>query len=120
MRSGAHSMQVSGIGAMATMVLQRLDQMAPATVGELVKDMRRDASQVARAIKHLEEHDFVVKTASREDARKFILDIKPAGREYLAHTNALLEKEAAKLLEPLSGPERQELLALMQRIVPTN
>ncbi len=75
-----------------------------------------DSGYTSRLLRQLEREGLIGVTASRADARVRLVRLTAAGRKEVEVLNRLSDESAARILEPLSEPQRAELLAAMATV----
>ncbi|MGE4431953.1 MAG: MarR family winged helix-turn-helix transcriptional regulator [Sphingobium sp.] len=76
----------------------------------------RDKAQVARAIKELEAHGFVTKSAHASDWRTQCLALTAKGRETHARLHDMRKKLGAAALSSLTHEEKHALKACLSKV----
>ena len=97
-------------------VLFELAQREDLTATELGRDLRLDAGYLSRLLKKFEELGLIRRTTSKTDARQSVLTLTATGREAFAPLNRASQDEIARMLQPLSGPEKDEVVRSMRTI----
>ncbi|HET8755459.1 MAG TPA: MarR family winged helix-turn-helix transcriptional regulator [Solirubrobacteraceae bacterium] len=85
------------------------------TQRQLSTVMGIDANMVVLMLNALEERGFAVRERDREDRRRHIVRITPAGRTAVVHAERALESITDKLLGDLDAGERATLRALLAK-----
>ncbi|HEY0526553.1 MAG TPA: helix-turn-helix domain-containing GNAT family N-acetyltransferase [Stellaceae bacterium] len=97
-------------------VIYELAQRDRPTAAELAKDLGLDAGYLSRILRSFERRGLVAKEPSETDGRQNLLSLTDAGRDAFAVINARSRDEISALLDALTEPEQQRLLAAMQTI----
>ncbi len=97
-------------------ILASLAVSGSATSLAVAKLVKMDAGAVSRAIRVLEDRGLVEPLPGRFGGRSRPYAMTPEGRDIFAALKAMALKREQGLLEPLSAPERQELLRLLARL----
>jgi MarR family transcriptional regulator, lower aerobic nicotinate degradation pathway regulator len=79
-----------------------------------------DRTTVAVVVRNLEERGLVTTRPSEHDRRATLIDITPDGRRLLASVERNVANAQARMVAPLSPPERAELMRLLRRIAEEN
>src|SRR5262245_25134206 len=98
-------------------LLAALDEAGPASQAELSRRTTIDRSDIVAAVNELAELGLVERSPDRTDRRRNVITLTAAGRRRLRRLDTLLAKAQDDLLAPLSPDERQELVALLTRVV---
>ena len=85
------------------------------TQSQLGKVMGIDANMVVLLLNALEERDFAVRERDREDRRRHIVKITPAGRKAVVRAERALEAVTDDALGGLDGEERAQLRTLLAK-----
>jgi DNA-binding MarR family transcriptional regulator len=73
-------------------------------------------SAVVALVDDLEQRGLAERRRDPDDRRAYTLFLTPAGRELLAELRRAADDEDADLLAALDGPERAQLISLLQRV----
>jgi len=87
-----------------------------AMAGDLATHSGRDKAQIARLVTGLKERGLLEAQVDDTDRRKIRLHLSEAGRQLQRDNQRALSTVARQSLEGLSDAERQQLLALLQRV----
>ena len=79
-----------------------------------------DTSTIAGVIDRLEARGLLARNVSPIDRRARLLSPTPAGLGLLQAAVPRMLRSQERLLEPLDGPERDEFLRLMRRLIDAN
>ena len=85
---------------MLLLALRRQPPGVPATIGQLVDDLRWNRSEVVELLDDLVRRGFVARTRDKADRRRFLISLTPAGEEWLTP----LAKDVLRELA-VSGPD---------------
>jgi DNA-binding MarR family transcriptional regulator/GNAT superfamily N-acetyltransferase len=86
------------------------------TATELARTLDLDAGYLSRLLRGFKERALVKASRSAADARQARLSITAAGRRAFAPLDRRSQAEVSALLDTLTDPQQQELLAAMARI----
>ena len=111
LRDGPH-----GITHMESKVLSYLQHHPGATQSDLARDSGRDKAQLARLVKGLREKALLSGEADAADRRNVQLTLTTNGRAVLRALQQQTKRLAARAVAGLSAEERQQLVALLQRV----
>ena len=100
-------------------LLAALDETGPASQADLGRRTWIDRSDVVAALDQLAAADLVVREPDPSDRRRNVVRLTPAGRRHLAKLDRRLARAQEALLADLDEPEREQLLALLRRVVTT-
>ncbi|GAA4632532.1 MarR family transcriptional regulator [Actinoallomurus vinaceus] len=98
-------------------LLAALQEFGPASQATLGRRTGVDRSDVVAALNELAEKKLIERSPDPDDRRRNIITITTAGRDRLEHLTGVLTEIQDALLAPLSAPEREQLTALLRRIV---
>jgi len=112
----AAEFDVHRIGPAGGILLLTLAEIEPAKMHELVGRMRRDKSQITRAIKTLEAKGLVERREDPKDARVCVLALSARGHETVGDLQRAVADVLTDILSPLSAAEQQTLKDLLRRI----
>ena len=90
---------------------------APLSVVELGQRANLDKGQASRAAQALVERDLIRKTASATDGRGVVLTLTETGQAMHQRVMALIRRRNEEIFGCLSAPERQQLGALLERLL---
>ena len=94
------------VGPLASILLARLDRIAPAQMQE----------QMTRAVRSLEAKGLILRSESEEDRRVAVLALTSKGRQYVQCLNKVMDEIVGDLLSPLSPADRQAFAAILERL----
>jgi len=97
-------------------ILYELAHHPSTTASELRSCLDLDAGYVSRMLKAFERRGLVGKSASDRDGRQVLLSLTDAGTALFARLNSAARTEVGTMLEQLSKPDRQRLVAAMRAI----
>jgi DNA-binding MarR family transcriptional regulator len=97
-------------------VLYELAHRERPTASELGRDLGLDAGYLSRILRRFEERRWVERSSSPVDARQSLLELTAAGQQAFAPLEERSREEAAALLAPLDPPERDAVIAAMERV----
>jgi DNA-binding MarR family transcriptional regulator/GNAT superfamily N-acetyltransferase len=97
-------------------ILYELAHRPSTTASELRSSLDLDAGYVSRILKAFERSGLVGKSACDRDGRQVLLSLTEAGTALFARLNSASRNEVGTMLERLSKPDRQRLVAAMRAI----
>lgn len=97
-------------------VLYELAHRDQPTATELGRDLGLDTGYLSRILRRFEAKHWLARVPSIADARQSLLALTAAGHAAFAPLQQKSRAEAAALLAPLAGSERQQLIAAMERV----
>jgi DNA-binding MarR family transcriptional regulator len=109
-RAGRHDVKPGRFAAM--MVIRDNPGVSQTTLGRLVA---RDKSTMTPLLQGLERQGLVVRRAAAKDARRFVLNLTPAGEATLRDLLAQA-REHDRRLDEIVGDRKDEFIRLLQRI----
>jgi len=83
----------------------------------LARKVAFDPATFGSVITRLEARGWVQREADAADRRRKLLSVTPAGAEVAQQMKRAVGKVQQRILGPLEGPEREQLLALLDRLV---
>ena len=86
------------------------------SAGDLARELALDAGYLSRLLAGLRGQGLVHAQRSPLDGRQWRLSLSAAGRRAFAPLEQASQAQALSLLQPLSGPQQQELLYATQRV----
>ena len=98
-------------------MLAALEESGPASQAELSRRCGIDRSDTVEMLNELSEQGLIVRTPDDADRRRNIITITAAGRRRLTELDKTLTALQADLLTPLSRTERDQLTALLTRVL---
>lgn len=108
---GPHSYR-RGVGRL----LRALGETGEVTQRELVEELAWSRNYLKGVVKKAEKREFVT-LADAEEPRTYRVALTETGKEVLAKREAAEQRAADKILAPLSAKERDQLDALLDKIV---
>ena len=102
----------SHVGCLA--VIASEGPLSQQRLGELT---RIDRTSVVAIVDYLERHGYVERRRNPEDRRAYLLLATAAGRKWLAGAKAALVEVENRYLAPLSPRERDQLKALLRKLL---
>lgn len=97
-------------------ILHHLAIAGPTRQGLLAEAIGLDASTVSRHVRALIEDGLVAATRDPHDGRAMVLDIAPAGQEFLAAHLTRNRQTLQSATATFSQSERTELIRLLQKL----
>jgi DNA-binding MarR family transcriptional regulator len=118
----AHRLVADGLGAAGARgyhyrALAALDQDGPASQADLGRRSGIHLSDLVATINELAEQGFVERTPDPADKRRNVITVTAAGRRQLRRLERQLARVQDELLAPLSPDERDQLIALLSRVL---
>jgi len=98
-------------------VLCAVAESGPLAQAELARTVKIDPKDMVAVLNDLQAGEFVTRTRDPKDARRNLIALSPAGRELLRRSEALGDQANDELVAPLSAAERDQLNALLRRII---
>jgi len=83
----------------------------------LARKVAFDPATIGAVIARLEARGWVRRAPDAADRRRKLLSVTPAGAEMAQQTRRAVHKVQARILGPLEASEREQLLALLARLV---
>ena len=100
-----------------TLILFLLTEKNGLTAQEVVSLSGFRKNSVSRGVKLLMERGAIVREANPDDGRSTLLYLTDDGRELVKVFTPWYQESEAKLLSPLTGPEREILRSLLAKLV---
>ena len=88
-----------------------------ATPGELAKQLGMSAAALTNRLDALEKRGYVERTHDRDDRRKVVASLTPAGRKVWEQGIDEIQRVEENLIHELSASDRIRLEALLRRLV---
>lgn len=98
-------------------VLTTLVEQGPASQASLGRRLGIDRSDMAAVAADLERDGLIARERDPADRRRNVVTATTAGRTTLARLDARVDAAQEQLLEPLTAPEREQLVELLTRLV---
>jgi DNA-binding MarR family transcriptional regulator len=98
-------------------VLAVLDRRPALAQKEICDELDLDRSTVADICSRMEKNGLLSRIQDRQDRRRNVLDLTPAGRAELARLKPLVEEVQVRLTRTLSAAELEQLRALLARLI---
>jgi DNA-binding MarR family transcriptional regulator len=106
-----------GLRARELLALQHLRDRGPAAQQALVELIGVDATNLVAILNSLEDAELIKRRRDRSDRRRAIIELSAEGEQVLAELDHSLQRLDDTLLVGLTAPEREQLKALLGRIV---
>lgn len=106
----------SDISLTEVRVLYELAHRDQTTATELGRDLGLDGGYLSRILRRFEAQNWLARKPSPADARQSLLALTKAGQQAFAPLQQKSRDEAAALLAPLAGGDRQRLIEAMERV----
>ena len=118
----SYKLLTEGFGAVGThgyhyRLLAALAERGPSSQADLARSTGVDRSYVVATLNEMAAQGFVKRAPDASDRRRNIVSITAAGRRRLAALDEVLDGIQDRLLAPLSASERQQLIALLRRVL---
>jgi DNA-binding MarR family transcriptional regulator/GNAT superfamily N-acetyltransferase len=97
-------------------VLYELANRPATTATELGQDLGLDAGYLSRILRRFDALRLIVRSPARDDGRRSVLQLTPAGRRAFAPLDRRARQAIADLLEPLPSGSRRSVVAAMHEI----
>ncbi len=113
----ARKLEASGVTVAEWVVLREMyehETMAPSELAERTGITRGAASKL---VDRLVGKDLVTRRERTDDRRFQEIALKPAGRRLIPQLGALADRNDEEFFRPLSAREREELLAMLKKLV---
>jgi DNA-binding MarR family transcriptional regulator len=98
-------------------VLAVLDRRPALAQKEICDELDLDRSTVADICSRMEKNGLLSRIQDRQDRRRNVLDLTPAGRAELARLKPLVEEVQARLTRTLFATDLEQLRALLARLI---
>jgi DNA-binding MarR family transcriptional regulator len=98
-------------------VLNLVDAAEGRSQQEIAKAVQAPPSRMVAFVDELEQRGLLERRAVPKDRRVRALHLTPAGREALARGREVAARHEEELTQGLSGPEREQLVELLGRVV---
>ncbi|WP_329125449.1 MarR family winged helix-turn-helix transcriptional regulator [Streptomyces sp. NBC_01465] len=98
-------------------VLTAVAALGPVSQAELGRTVRIDPKDMVAVVNELQQDGLVTRTPDPADRRKNAITVSAAGRRRLHRLEALGDAANDTLLAPLDAREREQLTALLAKIV---
>jgi DNA-binding MarR family transcriptional regulator len=109
--------QELGLGVAEARALAAVGAFEPLSVVQLAAHAHLDKAQASRAAQMLVERGLAEKTPSPSDARAVVLSLTRSGRRLHRQAMRLIDRRNRDTLACLSEAERQQLLAMVDRLI---
>ncbi len=110
-------MQRCGLTGPQLLVLSRLADGPPRTVGDLARAIALSQATLTGIVDRLEARGFVTRNRDQADKRRVSLGLTETGRELLGNAPPLLQDSFTTGFEGLADWEQHQILSSLQRIV---
>jgi DNA-binding MarR family transcriptional regulator len=105
------------ISAPGLVLLRRIQEEGPLSLGELARRTEMDPAATGRQIRSLEDDGFVRRDPSADDGRVTVVRVTPAGREARRRIGEVVGSHMEGVLATWSGQDRADLARLLTRLV---
>ncbi|MFI9100178.1 MarR family winged helix-turn-helix transcriptional regulator [Streptomyces fildesensis] len=106
-----------GLRMMHHAVLSAVAELGPVSQAELGRSLSIDPKDMVAIVNELQSRGLVTRTPDPKDRRKNAIAISVSGRRRLRRTEELGDEANAELTAALSPAERDQLIALLTRII---
>jgi MarR family transcriptional regulator, lower aerobic nicotinate degradation pathway regulator len=106
----------TGVRAYHYRLLAALDEGGPSSQADLARATSVDRSDVVSVLGDLEQGGLIKRATDPTNRRRNIVSLTPAGRKQLRVLDRIVDEVQEKVLEPLSEPQRKQLLSLLRRL----
>ncbi|WP_407548932.1 MarR family winged helix-turn-helix transcriptional regulator [Streptomyces sp. Pv4-95] len=113
----ADALASEGLRMMHHAVLSAVAELGPVSQAELGRILGIDPKDMVALVNDLQKEELVTRTPDPDDRRKNAIGISAGGRRRLRRTRRLGDEANAELTAALSPQEREQLIALLTRIV---
>jgi DNA-binding MarR family transcriptional regulator len=98
-------------------VLATLDEFGAASQAAIGRRLALDRSDLHAVVNALEHRGLIERARDADDRRRNVVKLTAKGRAALKRLDARVAQAQDELLAPLSSAERQQLIALLARVV---
>jgi MarR family transcriptional regulator, lower aerobic nicotinate degradation pathway regulator len=116
-RLTAERLGAAGVKRKHFSVLATLDEFGPASQAAIGRRLALDRSDLHALVSDLEHDGLVDRARDPEDRRRNVVRLTPKGRAALKRLDQRVQAAQDDLLAPLSPKEREQLRALLTRVV---
>jgi DNA-binding MarR family transcriptional regulator len=113
---GMDAYEAAGLHPYHHAVLAVVDEGERETQGEIADALGYDRGQLVGLLDELEEKGYVERERDKNDRRRQIVRLTPAGGRALEEARALAERLDDEFLAPLDAREREQLYRLLLRL----
>ncbi|WP_253720833.1 MarR family winged helix-turn-helix transcriptional regulator [Bdellovibrio bacteriovorus] len=106
-----------GLSAAQIFVLKKLQAEPGLSINDLASRTTTHQSSVSVVVKKLEEQGFVSRTTSKEDSRRVVVSLTPAGEEKLRQVPRTVQEEMIECLHKMGPEKTKQLAGLMKEFV---
>ncbi len=97
-------------------VLEMIHHLGPLPQGRIGRKMLRSGGNMTLVVDNLEKRGLVVRIRDERDRRSYIIDLTPAGKEFIAGLFPFYADKIEEEMGVLTGPELEQLAALCKKI----
>jgi DNA-binding MarR family transcriptional regulator len=116
-----HARQAAAAGVVISqpgiVLLRRIDEEGPISLGELARLTEMDPAATGRQIRQLEQDGLVVRGPSTADGRVTVVRLTPQGRDVRRRLVAVQGRHMEDVLVAWSASDRATLARLLSRLV---
>jgi DNA-binding MarR family transcriptional regulator len=94
-----------------------LAEFGPLSQKEVSDRIAMDSSDVVSLIDAMEHEQFVKRLRDMHDRRRYRLELTAQGRDFMQSMDQIVRRKTADFLAPLTPDERQQLMALLQKLL---
>ncbi|MEU2787965.1 MarR family winged helix-turn-helix transcriptional regulator [Streptomyces sp. NPDC007100] len=113
----AEALAEEGMRMMHHAVLSAVGELGPVSQAELGRSTGIDPKDMVAVVNDLQADGLVTRTPDPKDRRKNAVGISPAGERRLRRTEKLGDRANEELTAALTPAEREQLMALLARVV---
>ena len=113
----ADALGAEGLRRQHFVVLSALAERGAASQAALGRRLLIDRADMHAILSELERHGLVARVRDRNDRRRMLVELTPAGARTLKRLDGRIEAAQEALLAPLSSPDRRELERLLTVVV---
>ena len=105
-----------GLSGAQLFVLQKLGEGKASSLNELADRTRTHQSSVSVVVQRLVDRRLVVRTPSKNDARRIVLSLTPKGQALVRAAPQAAQERLIESIEDLSAAKCRELASLLEKI----
>lgn len=99
------------------LLLLAVDELDGASQADLGRQLMMDRSDMSALVDEMAAAGHLVRERDEQDRRRNVIRLTDAGRVLMEELDVIVEGAQEELFAPLSAAERDELFALLRRIV---
>ena len=113
----AEALAQEGVRRQHFAVLSSLAEQGAASQATLGRRLWIDRSDLHALVGELESGGLIARVRDEQDRRRNVVRLTPRGRAALKRLEKRIDAAQKALLQPLSAPERRELVRLLERLL---